>query len=60
MKSFEQIAKSMYEAFRKTLIGGLVRMDVEMTDWPWDELHKTHRDSWIEAAKTAYREFENL
>jgi len=47
MKTFEQIAKAMYDAYRANHIHKLAE---------WHQLTQTHRACWIAAAKAAHKE----
>ena len=52
MKSFEQIAKAMYEAYAKTKreLGYTSRI------LPWAALLSSSKDAWIAAAQVAHKE----
>ncbi len=58
MKSFEQIAQSMYHAYSKHHHGGKELDEhgllVDMSTW--DELGELTRECWVEAAKQAAAE----
>lgn len=47
MKTFEQIAQSMYDDYRANHIHKLAE---------WHQLTQMHRDLWIAAAKAAHKE----
>lgn len=56
MKSFEQIAKAMFEAVlsrQKKRLKGLESVR-------WDELSRNQKDDWVEAARTAHKEITEV
>lgn len=53
-KSFEQLAQSAYEAYRKHVNAG---MDFHDELCPWEELSDTDRAEWIPVAKQLWAEF---
>ena len=56
MKSYEQIAESMFEAVlsrQKKRLKGLESVR-------WDELSRNQKDDWVEAARTAHKEISEV
>ena len=51
MKTFEQIAKAMYDAYRANHIHKLAE---------WHQLSSMSRDCWLSAAKAAHKEINDV
>lgn len=52
MKSFEQIAKAIYEAFVKQ-----VSISAEKNFPSYSQLNTTYQSGWVAAAQAAHKEF---
>lgn len=52
MKSFEQIAKAMYEAYRESRGNVMLAL--------WHKLSQDHQNAWIDAAKAAHKEITEV
>ena len=53
-KSYEQLAQSAYEAYRKGINVGMEDVDKLC---PWEELSESERQEWVPVAKQLWAEF---